>query len=300
MHELEIGYCPLRMDWKVGDVSIETKSDLDQTIAGVEADSGVEKSWIYAPEQQTMDMMSRKIFTRPYKARVFGLPTTHILRHSGTIDEEHIRFLIWCMGFFTGMRLTMDEAGFIDATPIKLWVLHDIVWLGDSLPHAIECADMYWHQHANNVQVSKGLAGVIHSYFLSQTPTLLDFERFIYLYIALDGCYRVCSLTVAGSFSRVPHAQRITQLCEHYGIGMLPQAVRDIVSCRNDVLHEGLFFGEPLGFQIYGGVHHHLHRGTILELTKLVSRLIVAILGLPATDYIQSRIDDRQRHGVRV
>jgi len=305
MQELEIGYCPLRMDWKAGEISITPKPNVDRIVADVESDPGIHGNWVYAPEQETLDIMSGGVAEMPYKSRVFGLPKTHTMSHSGAMNEEHLRFLIWCLGFFTGMRLTADEAGFLDATPIKPGVLHDIVWSDADESRALEYADEYWHRHSSEPRISKGLTGVIHSFFLSQTPTLLEFERFIYLYVALDGCYRICESMFPGKFPKksgpVPHGLRIPELCHYFSMSGLSQSVKDIVSCRNDTLHEGLFFGEPLGFQLYGGVHHRFQGGTLLEMTKLVSRLIVAILvGLPAAGYFQSRVDDRQRHGVRL
>jgi hypothetical protein len=35
------------------------------------------------------------------------------------------------------------------------------------------------------------MRGATHSYFISRTPTLLEFEEFIYLYTALEGCHYV-------------------------------------------------------------------------------------------------------------
>jgi hypothetical protein len=300
MQELEIGYCPLQMDWKTGKILITSKANLDGIIADVESGPGVDRDWIYAPEQTTVDIMSGKSSTRPFKSRVFGLPKTHTISHSGATSEERLRFLTWCLGFLVGMRLTGEEAGFIDATPIRTGVLHDIVWLGDSASHALSYADEYWDRHSSDSRKTKGLTGIIHSFFLSQTPTLLEFERFIYLYTALDGCYAVCNSLFPGKCSAPTHRQRIKSLCKCFTIAELSPASEGIVCARNETMHEALFFGEPLGFQLYGGAQHNLHGSTLLEMTKLVSRLIVAMLGVPATDYIQSRMDDRQRHGVRL
>jgi len=63
-------------------------------------------------------------------------------------------------------------------------------------------------------------------------------------------------------------------------------------------LHEGLFFDEPLGFQGFGG--DILSKHILVEMTALVSRFIVALLELPATDYIRSPISSRQNEGVRL
>ncbi|TAJ15305.1 MAG: hypothetical protein EPO68_12425 [Planctomycetota bacterium] len=68
-----------------------------------------------------------------------------------------------------------------------------------------------------------------------------------------------------------------------------------IARVRNETLHEGLFFGEPLGFAVLGGSRVPSVDGSVpLQMQALVSRLLVALLGIPARDYIESRIDSRQ------
>jgi hypothetical protein len=56
---------------------------------------------------------------------------------------------------------------------------------------------------------------------------------------------------------------------------------------RNDTLHEGLFFDEPLGFAIYGGDDAAARsRNVPLEMAALTCRLLVALLGNPDCDYV--------------
>ncbi len=89
--------------------------------------------------------MSGAVTEQPYSARVFGLPMTHVLEHQSADSDENVNFLIWCLGFLLGLRLTNTEAGFLDATPIKAGTLHDIVWFGkDSIPKALGFADQFW------------------------------------------------------------------------------------------------------------------------------------------------------------
>jgi hypothetical protein len=47
---------------------------------------------------------------------VFGLPKRHVIEHAAADSDDHLTFHLWAFSFFTGMRLTATEAGFVDAT----------------------------------------------------------------------------------------------------------------------------------------------------------------------------------------
>jgi hypothetical protein len=300
---MEFGYYPDPLDFTVGDLTIETLPDLETKRAGVEGRDGVEGDWIYAPRAKSQDILSGVIRQLPYNSRVFGLPQTHALAHATSNDREHLQFLVWMLGFIYGIPLTETEAGFLDATPIKPGKLHDIIWTGRSEPKALAIADKFWHDNAASPRVAKGLTGIVHSLFLSETRMRLDFEAFIYLYIALDGCYRVWT-TIHGEppkKSRPTHQQRIDYLCK-----ALNRPTPDwanpmsgtVAEVRNDTLHEGLFFDEPLGFQVY--FESPTDRNHLLEMRALVCRFICGIVGFGDTGYITSDIDKRQQFGIRL
>ena len=64
---------------------------------------------------------------------------------------------------------------------------------------------------------------------------------------------------------------------------------------RNPMIHEGLYMGEPLGFALHGvGGGPNL----TLEMSGLVSRLLVALLGARNNRYITSSTGTRQRQGL--
>ena len=79
--------------------------------------------------QQTQHFPSGRITDRTYAARIFGLPKTHSITHAAPDSVDHVEFHVWGLSFFTGMRLTTTEAGFVDATPIKPGKLVDFVLL---------------------------------------------------------------------------------------------------------------------------------------------------------------------------
>jgi len=222
-------------------------------------------------------------------------------------SDDHLQFLIWCFGFFVGMRMSWTDAGFADATPVEIHgagAMSDIMWLGDGLEMAISGADVFWRKWEAKRKIAKILTGAIHAYFLAQTRTLFEYEQFVYLYIAFEGCH-AASETIAGRSPRATaHGARIRNLCVTFQMdvptwadwsGNLQPAVTVV---RNDALHEGLFFDEPLGFQ--GSGDEAPSKNIIAEMRALVSRFIVALLELPATDYIRSPISSRQIEGVRL
>jgi hypothetical protein len=298
---VNFGFFPTPLDFKAGDVSVQTLSDLDLKRAGVANSGGVHGDWVYAPPAIVTDIMSGNERTLPYNSRVFGLPQTHALSHAKSSDASRLRFLVWMLGFIHGIRLTETEAGFLDATPIKPGKLHDIGWMGRSEQKALALADEFWDRHAAIPNVCKGVTSVVHSYFLSQTPILLDFERFTYLYIAVDGCYRVWEIIYGppAKKDKPTHKARIAYLCTALNLPVPAWADTSsgtVATHRNNTLHEGLFFDEPLGFQTFGGTASpgSTTEDYLLEMTGLVSRLVCALVGFNDRRYIESPLSTRQ------
>ena len=267
--EKEFGFYPKRLDVAVGPIKIRSLPDIDNTINVVNAYTGVYNGWCYA-------------LPRPSETRVFDLPKTHAFEHANAESEDHIAFHIWSLSFFLGIRLTTTENGFLDATPVEPGKLVDfIITNGRNLLRAIAVTEEFWHAHRRDIHITQGLNAAIHAVFLSRYPQALQFERFIYLYMALDACYR---LTKDLGCHKGPHGhyKRIKWMCRQLGAKTPSWAEvtgtdGTVVSIlRNDALHEALFVGKPLGFEIYG-------RGTgndiTSEMRRLVCRLIVALIG---------------------
>jgi hypothetical protein len=306
---MDFGFYPLAFDRRIGDIAIRTLDDLEENVRGVMQSGLTEKDWYYAPLER-VQCLGGEIKTLPYPSRVFRLPKTHALDCASPQGEDHLRFLIQCFGFFVGMRMSDSEAGFLDAMPVKPGIITDMVWFGDSQMRGVGFADHFWRTHSHNPRIAAAVRGVIHNYFLSQTPTLLHFERFIYLYVALEGCHVVHALIQRHDSRKVTrtHAERIANLCAAFGMAtpkwadhaaLGPPAV---VRYRNETLHEGLFFNEPFGFQIFGGNTNRKvdDDGVLLEMANLVCRLLLALLGMHKCDYVTSPIGSRQMHGVKV
>src|SRR5690606_38600816 len=153
------------------------------------------------------------------------------------------------------MRLTGTEAGFLDATPIKPGMLVDFILSRCTLADAVDLGLDYLESEGDDPRAPKRIAAAIHALFLAQHPRNLPFEAFQYLYMALDACYSLVSAKEPAN-PRIPHAKRIQWMCETFGLPVPAWAIGTTTEAahlsivRNEAFHEGLFFGEPLGFAI--------------------------------------------------
>ncbi|MBA4723480.1 MAG: hypothetical protein H2067_20385 [Alcanivorax sp.] len=291
---VEFGYYPLDCNISGDGFSIQTLPGLKESVATVSDDSRVCGKWRYAGT----------VHGKPYSDRIFDLPTTHVMTIYGSESREKIDFLVWCMSFFVGMRLTTTEAGFLDATPIKPGVLVDFHLSGNAMVEAIDMCATYFESHRADPVAWQRVEGVIHALFMAQYPKNLEFEKFQYLYMALDACFR--SLSDAESCrSHIPHGSRIQWMCGLLGIPVpgwaehSDKAPASVAAVRNDSFHEALFFGAPLGFSLYGGNQQPLNRtNVILQMQALACRLLVAILGRPEARYVRSSVETRQIFGL--
>jgi hypothetical protein len=301
---IAFGYYPRKCDFDTGAISITSNNDLGKLVEGIEHHPNVYKGWIYPPPQQMIDFVSGQIVDLPHSPRVFGLPKTHTLTHVEAQSDEHLDFLVWCIGFFTGMRLTSTAAGYLDATPICPGKLTDFTPLTRELADAVSLADNFWKQHSSHQRNIKRLSGIIHVLFLSEYPHALCFERFNYLYIALDACFALTTELRGLTGKKPSHARRIAWMCNEFQMPVPNWASptttgSEISLVRNDSIHESLFFEEPLGFAIYGTHAPAPNRLNVtLEMQALVCRLIVALLGRPNCAYVKSVVTSRQMHGL--
>ncbi|HHK4224519.1 TPA: hypothetical protein ACQTXI_003008 [Pseudomonas aeruginosa] len=301
----EFGFYPQLCDLKTERFSIRSHRNLKAIEVDVVADPGVHKDWIYPGAQRSLDFMSGRVRSLPHAARVFGLPKTHVLTLHQSANAGDLEFAVWCLSFFLGIRLTTEEAGFLDATPIKPGKLVDFI-LGGGCNEAdvLELAMNYLHSERDDPRATKRVAAVINALFMSHYPQSLSFEQFQYLYMALDACFK---LMVDKQAAKPPtnHSGRVQWMCEQFDMPVPDWAKhsREIPSSlsgvRNNAFHEALFFDEPLGFSIYGGSQPAADSGnTPLQMQALVSRLLVAILGKPGASYVSTPVDTRQRYAL--
>lgn len=300
--EKMFGFCPEPLEIHVGDITVSPLPDFDSIVAPMSDWEDIENDWRYAPPQQVRDFMSGEIRERPYSSRVFRLPKTHLIEHATATGDEHLDFLVWALSFFVGMRLTTTEAGFLDATPIKLGRLVDFVPLGQSLERAVKLADHFWVTNQSEPRNAQRFEAAVHALFLGQYPQALPFESFIYLYTAIDACYALTqALWPPGKY--ITHAERIEWMCGQLGVqtpswaDTAVQGNTTVSPIRNDTLHEALFMGAPLGFAASQSGPPINFR---LEMTGLVCRLLVALIDGNDTHYLGSPVNTRQQYGLKL
>lgn len=296
---VKFGFYPRGLTLDVGPVHIRTLPDLSENVADLKANPGVHNRWVYAPPQQARNF-GGEISTLPYPSRVFGLPKTHTLVHDTPENSAHVDFHIWALSLLTGTRLTSTEAGFVDATPIEPGLLVDFVLLGSSLETGITLAEQFWLANREAPEQASRIEAAIHALFLAHYPQALQYERFIYLYTALDACFALASAKWPPT-SRIPHASRIEWMCTRFGMPIPEWASTtqgaEVASIRNPTLHEGLYLGAPLGFALHGVGSN---RNLTLEMEGLVCRFLIALLGGGGADYVRSPVNTRQRIGLRL
>lgn len=302
--EVPFGYYAVPYDVTTPEFSIQTLPDHEATVAVITSHSDVSKDWIYSGAQQQRDFMSGVVRSMPYSARVFGLPKTHVLTLGKSRSREDLDFVVWCLSFFAGMRLTTADAGFLDATPIKPGALVDFVLSRCALTDAVQLALDYLDAERSDPRAPKRVAAVVHALFLAQRPQNLPFEEFQYLYMALDACFSLVSAKEPRK-PQVFHADRIRWMCDKFGMPVPQWAASTtpgstaLAPIRNDAFHEALFFDEPLGFAVFGGNQATADYGSVtLQMQAVVCRLLVAILGCSGIDYVRTPADTRQRHAL--
>ena len=297
LRRLEFGYHLEPFEISAGPISVQPLPGLAELARQMEASDGIANGWIYARPQSEC----RTILDSTH--RIFGLPKTHVLTHEDADTDEHVAFHIWTLSFFSGLRLTPMEAGFLDATPLKPGSLVDFVpSTCADLTKSVELAEKFWSAHRSFPERACLVQAIIHALFLGQNPRNLQFESFLFLYIAFDACYALASSLYQPN-SRLPHAKRIKWMCDLFYITP-PDWARtsasrksELAKIRNSTVHEALFMGEFLGFGLHGvGTDINL----TLEMQALLCRLVVALLGGGQTDYVRSPINTRQRFGLEL
>lgn len=294
---IDLGYYPQLLDFSSGSVTISTLADFDETVSDISNSETLDGDWIYSGAQLVQNL-GGPIRERPYSARLFSLPMTHKIEHAASDSQEHIDFHIWVLSFFVGMRLSSAPNGFIDSTPIKSGKLVDFVLLGGGIEAVPALAETFWQSSKHDPVRVKRWVAAVHTLFIGQNPQSLQFERFIYLYTALDACFTLANV----QRKHVPHSERIDWMCQQYGMTTPSWAdpagakSNQISAIRNPALHEGLFVNEPLGFAIHGV---DSNTNLTLEMRALVCRFLAILIGVKDSLYTKSQINTRQRQGLR-
>lgn len=315
---VRFGYYPGKLDFRAGGIVVSTLPEFSEAVNFVEKSNEgcVHNGWFYPPRQRrntrciTPEGLTCKVETLPFCTRIFPLPKTHSLTHKKCDGNGHLDFLVWCLGFFLGMRLTTTEAGFVDATPISAPYAGSGTLVDFFIPEkdrgvAIMFADKFWRDHSPKYpRVPKALAGVIHNLFLSQKGAygVIPYEQFICLYTALEGCSFVYELTHGNDPKKIRHGERIARLCQAFDTPTPEWAEKEAVDIRNRAIHDGLFFGEPFGFGPSNKSDKKKISKILFSMQNLVCRILFGLLTrkVLAENYVRSDCNDRQLHRVQL
>ena len=281
---IDFGYLPKEVTISNSLLSIVPKTDFQARLIQPEflSNSIVEKDWIFLSRVKTV-----------HSHRNFGLNKTHdFYFDSKTLDVGTANFLIWCLGFFYGIRLTSLDKGFVDATPIKIGKLVDFFLmqerqLGDIL--------LFLAQKFCNYSDQKNLlVSAINALFWSQSPLNYQFESFNFKYMASDAIFRL--LENQSVVRSTGHAKKIITMCEKFNIKCDKQLINDFVRIRRDLIHEAQAGGFPMGYAV---LPESEGREMTSKLRQLVCRLIIGGMGLTLKDseYF-SGIDGRGTSGI--
>ena len=121
-----------------------------------------------------------------------------------------------------------------------------------------------------------------------------DFESFAALYTSFDAAWRIYCAKMGLNPRRGIHATRPQRLCSSLGIPLPTWALKlegngsPLSTVRNELVHQGLYGGEPAGFAFPQGDQD-------FDLAPFVSRVLVALL-CGADTYTSSRISGQAHY----
>lgn len=271
-------------------IEVEPLGDARKILADLVAGPGYSRGWVHPP-------LTRPPFDdRPeaplIPALAYTLPPTHRLTLRSPLENSDLAdFLIAIIGFIEGVRLVRDGWTHFHKAPLELSSLSDFYPDLREIVEIVRIASEFWL--ASSDYIRSRLFGAIH---WLQFSLLLehDFERFAGLYSVLDTLYRVHA-TRTGIVTP-KHTQRPSLMADYYHLPTPSWAVVSAVGTtpltdlRNELVHEARYAGAPTGF-----AHPEDNPEISMELAHFVSRLLLAILEVPAS-YVRTSAMTRHMH----
>ncbi len=258
---IEFGHYPKRISISSQIFEIVTKPDLESRLHRKSSNVILKNGWIFPSQVST---------SQP--ERIFGLNETHDFRfNSKILNKEIVDFLVWCLGYFYGMRLTISpRKGYVDTTS------NDPGKLVDFDPFDSQLADilMFLKESFDKEENRLLLISAINTFFWGQSPLNFQFESFNFFYMAIDAIFR---LDWGPRGKKEPaHKDRLSYLCQKFQIKADTDFMTTIIKFRNDLSHEAQMNHMPMGYSIFD----ESHRNILLKLRRLVCRLIMCAMRL--------------------
>lgn len=268
---------PTDIQWDASACRIAPVSDYVKLIFDVEQQPGVHDGWWYPPLVKL-----EKRNDAPSKPGTFALSATHAL-FLGCSDasDDLANFLIALFGLLKGRRLQRDQWQHFYKTPLNS-KLNDFLASDASIVRSLDAALVFWRNHTTD-PIRRLAFGAIHWHLFAQLYEH-QFERFNSQYMALDACAQLAlEMQFAGYPPKQPkHSERASKLCDATGVprpvwlNPLPEKKTCALSQRrNALVHEAMYGDQAVGF-----AHPIDHPNMELELTCLVARILLRLLGI--------------------
>ena len=287
---MHFGHLPQRLSVEAGAISIRPLPTWDAAVANVKASGQLSEGWFYPPYSDTS----------PYPVERFELPPTHEIVHRGTTSVARVQFLILSIGLLLGYRLLPAGHGHLQRTAMRPSLVTDLHVSGPELQRVLPVVDARWKSLRPNER--RLLQSSIVAYQWA-TSCRRRFEELAFLYSALDAIFVLHSTAMRSHSASVGHWGRARELCKHLGVPIPTWARKhpsarsgkgrtksNLSKQRNELAHEALFAGAPIGYAVDNGT-------LMLELQNLISRAIVAALGIDCT-YSSFMLGTRQMVGI--
>jgi hypothetical protein len=279
MIDVLFGYLqePSAIDWSAG--TIRPLDDIVSTVELVQTHKSAYGNWFYPPLEQAPRDSDEKKDAPLIPTTNFSLPATHLLSFkSQDWTDEGANFIIALFGMLKGRRLQREEWQHFYKMPLAPMPGCDFNADKWGIASALEKASEFWLTHTDP-DIRKLAFGALHWHLFAQLYPH-GFERFNAQYMALDACYKLAKDTKA--LKKCEHYERPSALCDLLGV---PTPVWANVAAgqktcalsvrRNALAHEAMYGGQPVGFS-----HPADHKNMEYELTLLVARLLLRLLGI--------------------
>jgi len=229
--------------------------------------------WCYSPSNKS------RIFSQSPNCTMCGV-------HS----EEHGQFMVQCLSFLYGQKLFTKSNEYVDSVRLMRdnWGL---LISNESIEKGLTYCNMLWDDITHNKaevdasRVKKRIFGIIHLLFMSTSNKILQFERFMFLYIAIDACFKhFLEMNIITKQKRnIPHKERVKYISEITGVKFSDQITEEFFyNIRNDVFHEGIYLEEPLGYSCVDGTKN------LLFAQNFLVRVIFFVLKIKAKGFIET------------
>lgn len=204
------------------------------------------------------------VYSQDCKSKVFGWKNTNCIMMNA-LSENHGVFLVQCLSFLYGQKLVTKRLEYIDSVRLR----RDCFGIGlsnKSIEKGLIYCNEIWLEISSfpdsnrQSRLKKRLFSIIHLLFMSYSNKALQFEKFMYLYMAIDACFRHLEETNAiKTNGKTRYTERIDKIFEISGIGFSEAINKKLfISIRNEMFHEGIFLDEPLGYRAVGGLFNPL------------------------------------------